>query len=134
MNRTLLCRAIEGLVTRCGYELCQHDRSYYPSSLSHYPAAFLSTPKFVAIEGRKHGRITYNVSLIVAQQGAKLSPTERNELYAEMEQQLLEIFVELSKEGLVAVVDNLTISPCAEAIDHHGAVAMEARAEIETIF
>ena len=68
------------------------------------------------------------------QQGAKLSPTERNELYAEMEQQLLEIFVELSKEGLVAVVDNLTISPCAEAIDHHGAVAMEARAEIETIF
>ena len=94
----------------------------------------MSQPKFSSLEGRKHGRITYNVSLIVAQQGAKLSPTERNELYAEMEQQLLEIFVELSKEGLVAVVDNLTISPCAEAVDHHGAVAMEARAEIETIF
>lgn len=134
MNRTLLCRAIEGLVTRCGYDFSQHDKSYYPSSLSHYPAAFLSTPKFVSVEGRKHGRITYNISLIVAQQGAKLAPAERNELLARMEDQLLEIFVELSKEGLVAVVDNLTISPCAEAVDHHGAVAMEARAEIETIF
>jgi hypothetical protein len=51
-----------------------------------------------------------------------------------MEQQLLELFVELSKEGLVAVVDNLTISPCAEAVDHHGAIALEAQANIETIF
>ena len=134
MNRTLLCRAIEGLVMRCGYDFRQHDRSYYPSSLSHYPAAFLSTPKFVAIEGRKHGRITYNISLIVARQAGKLSPTERNELYAQMEQQLLELFVELSKEGLVAVVDNLTISPYAEAVDPHGAIALEAQANIETIF
>jgi hypothetical protein len=129
-----LCRAIEGLVTRCGYDFSQHDRSYYPSSLSRYPAAFLSTPKFVSVEGRKHGRITYNISLIVARQAGKLSPTERNELYAQMEQQLLELFVELSKEGLVAVVDNLTISPCAEAVDHHGAIALEAQANIETIF
>ena len=134
MNRTLLCRAIEGLVTRCGYDFRQHDGSYYPSTLSRYPAAFLSTPKFVAIEGRKHGRITYNISLILAQQAAKTAPTERNYLYAQMEEQLLEIFVELSKEGLVAVVDNLTITPYAEAVDHHGAIALEARADIETIF
>jgi hypothetical protein len=134
MNRTLLCRAIEGLVTRCGYDFHQHDKSHYPSTLSRYPAAFLSTPKFVAIEGRKHGRITYNISLIVAQQGAKLAPADRNDIYARMEEQLVDIFVELSKEGLVALVDNLTISPSAEAVDHHGAIALEARADIETIF
>jgi hypothetical protein len=51
-----------------------------------------------------------------------------------MEEQLVDIFVELSKEGLVALVDNLTISPSAEAVAHYGAIALEARADIETIF
>ena len=134
MNRALLCSAIEGLVSSRGYDFSLHDEGYYPSTLCRYPAAFLSHPKFVAIEGRKHGKITYKLSLRLAQQGAKLSPSQRNDALAEMEQQLVDIFLELSKASSVAVVKELTIAPYAEAVDHHGAIAMEAQAEVETIF
>ena len=134
MNRTLLCSAIEGLVSSRGYEFSLHDEAYYPSTLHRYPAAFLSHPEFVAIEGRKHGKITYKLSLRLAQQGAKLSPSQRKDALAEMEQQPADIFLELSKAHTVAVVKELTIAPYAEAIDHHGAIAMEAKATIVTIF
>jgi hypothetical protein len=66
--------------------------------------------------------------------GAKLSPSERNALLDEMEQEMLDLFVALSETERVAVVDELTISPCSEAIDAHGALAIEAKAYVTTIF
>ena len=134
MNRTFLCSAIEGLVSRCGYHFQVNDEAYYPTTVCRYPAAFMSQPEFVSLEGRKKGRITYKVTLRLAQQGAKLSATERNSQLAEMELQLTNLFIGLSRVERVAVVRNLTIKPTAEAIDSHGALAMEAQATIETIF
>ena len=135
MNRAFLCSAIEGLVSKCGYDFQLLDKSSYPTTICRYPAACLFSLKFIAQEGRKHGRITYKISLYLAQQGAKLSPKEQHDMLCEMEQQLVEIFVELSKAECVAVVDKLTISPqSSPAIDNHGALAMVAEAEVVTIF
>ena len=134
MNRAILCSAIEGVVSKFGYDFTLNDDAYYPATLCRYPAAFLSQPKFVAMEGRKEGRITYKVSLYLAQQGAKLSPKGRNDLLAEMEEQMVNIFVELSQHKRIAVVRELTIKPLAGAIDQHGALTMVAEANIETIF
>ena len=134
MNRTLLCRAIEGLVSRCGYHFQVNDEAYYPTTVCRYPAAFMSQPKFVRIEGRNHGRLPYNITLRFACQGAKLAPQERRSALEEMEQQIIEIFVELSRDKQIAVVDNLTIVPSAEAIDAHGSLAMVAQADVTTIF
>lgn len=134
MNRAYLCSAIEGLVSECGYNFTLDDKSHYPTTVCRYPAAFMSQPKFLRIEGEKHGRITYDVSLTLARQGAKLSPVERNRVLAEMEQQIVEIFTNLSKTAVVALIDNLTIFSVEGVIDSHGALAMEAQAEIETIF
>lgn len=91
-------------------------------------------PEFVSLEGRKHGRITYNVTLRLARHGAKLTAVERNEMIAEMEEQLMEMFVALSNKERVAVVEELTIAPCSESVDSHGAVAVEAKANVITIF
>ena len=134
MNRAFLCSAIEGLVSPYGYHFTMNDESCYPTTVSRYPAAFMLPPEFVGIEGRRRGRITYKVTLRLSRQGAKFSPTERNSLLAEMEQQLTEMFVALSRSERVAVVENLTIRPVAGVVDHHGAIAMEAQAKIETIF
>lgn len=133
MNRTLLCSAIEGLVSKCGYNFQLSDETYYPTTVCRYPAAFMSQPKFSSLEGRKHGRITYSVSLTLAQQGAKSSPEERNATLAEMEEQAMSIFVELSQNELVAVIDNLTITTLS-GVDTHGAVAVEVQAHVVTIF
>ena len=119
MNRALLCGAIEGLVSQYGYHFHLNDEAYYPTVISRYPAAFMSQPAFESIEGR---------------QGAKLAPTERNELLGRMEQELIEIFVALSKAECVAVVNELTISPSAQPIDNHGAVSLAAKANVTTIF
>ncbi len=134
MNRAILCSAIEGLSSQYGYHFHLNDEAYYPTTVSRYPAAFMTQPKFESIEGRQHGRISYKVSLRLARQGAKLSPTERNELLCRMEEELVEIFVDLSKEERVAIVNSLSISPCTESIDNHGAIALEAKAHITTIF
>jgi hypothetical protein len=134
MNRTILCSAIEGLVSKCGYEFQLNDKSHYPTTVCRYPAAFAYPPEFVRMEGRKHGRITYKLSLILAQQGAKLSPVEQNDKIAEMEQQMVDIFVELSNVGSVAVVEGLTISPTSPTIDNHGAISIVGEAEVVTIF
>ena len=134
MNRAFLCSAIEGLVSQCGYHFKIGDKSHYPTTVCRSPAAFMTHPEFESIEGRRHGRITHKVTLKLAQQGAKLSSSERNALLNTMEEELLELFVALSKTERVAVVDKLTIAPCSEAIDAHGALAIEAEAYVTTIF
>lgn len=134
MNRAFLCSAIEGLVSARGYNFQLNDDTHYPATVCRYPAAFMAQPEFLSLEGRQHGRITYKLSLKLAQQGAKLSPTERNALLDRMEQEAMELFVALSQERCVAVVDKLSIAPYAEAVDIHGAVAIEAKAQVTTIF
>ena len=133
MNRALLCGAMEGLVSEYGYDFTLHDKSYYPTTISRYPAAFMSQPEFSSIEGRNHGRITYKISLTLARQAAKLAPAERNEVFNRMEEEMSKIFLELSQSDFVAVVKNLTIKTL-DGIDAHGAVAAEAQAYVETIF
>ena len=75
MNRAFLSSAIEGLVSSYGYDFYHSEESHYPTILCRYPAAHLSTPEFVRIEGQKQGRVTYRIHLRLAQQGAKLSPS-----------------------------------------------------------
>ena len=133
MNRALLCSAIEGLVSKCGYNFQVSDEAYYPTTVCRYPAAFMSQPKFTSLEGRKHGRITYEVSLTLAEHGAKCSPEERSSLIAKMEKCAMNTFVELSQNENVAVVENLAITPYG-GVDTHGAVAIKAEAHVVTIF
>ena len=134
MNRAFLCSAIEGLASQYGYHFQLNDEAYYPTTVCRYPAAFMEPPEFASIEGRKHGRITYKVTLRFAQQGAKLTPTERNALLDSMEKEMLNLFVDLSTTEKIAVVENLSISPSPEAIDSHGAITLKAKAHVTTIF
>ena len=134
MYRTFLCSAIEGLVSQRGYHFQVNDAANYPTAVCRYPAAFMTQPEFTNMEGRKHGRITHKVTLRLAQQGAKCSHEERNALLDAMEQELIDIFVALSQTERVAVVDKLTITKHPEAIDSHGAIALEAKAYVTTIF
>ena len=134
MNRAFLCSAIEGLVSPYGYSFTLNDESYYPTTVCRYPAAFLQNPKFVSIDGQKHGRITYDVSLTLAHEAAKRSPSECNNLLCEMEEQMVKIFVALSNNENILLVDNLTISHTSTFIDNHGAIAIEAKAKVTTIF
>lgn len=134
MNRAFLCSAIEGLASKCGYHFQLGDESHYPTILCRYPAAFMSQPQFISLEGRKKGKITYSVSLRLARQAAKLPLGERSDILHEMENTLMDIFVELSTNRHIAVVEDLTITPNSDSIDAHGAISVEAKANVITIF
>ncbi|MBR6654996.1 MAG: hypothetical protein IKL20_00115 [Alistipes sp.] len=134
MNRAFLCSAIEGLVSSYGYHFQLSNEAYFPTTVCRYPAAFMPQPDFVSMEGRKRGRITYKVVLRLAKQGAKLSVQKRNNLINDMEQEMIDLFVELSRSERIAVVDELTITTLPQAFDAHGALVVEATALVTTIF
>lgn len=134
MNRAFLCGAIEGLVAQRGYTFQLGDKAHYPTTVCRYPAAFMTQPEFESIEGRKSGRITYKVTLRLAQRAAKCTTAEKNALLDAMEEEMMDIFIALSQTERVAIVDKLSIAPYAEELDFHGAIAIEANAHITTIF
>lgn len=134
MNRALLQSAVEGVVSARGYTFSVESQERAPFHIAAYPAAFMVPPKFNKQEGRRFGKITYDISLTLLRQGAKLSPAGRSELRAEMESELVDMFVELSRHAQIAAVTDLTISPTSAPIDNHGAVAMVAKAQVTTLF
>ena len=134
MNRALLQGAVEGLASAYGYTFLVESQERAPFHITAYPAAFMAPPKFNEQEGRRFGKITYDISLTLMRQGAKLSPAERNERYADMESELVEMFVKLSRLPQIAYGEALTITPHTSTIDHHGAIAMVATAQVTTLF
>ena len=99
-----------------------------------YPAAWLAPLELHAVEGRGHGRATYDMTLHLLSSGARLSPTERRAALARMEEQLLEIFAALSLDERVLAVEGLSVRPRAFALTPHGEISQTAAARIVTFF
>jgi hypothetical protein len=51
-----------------------------------------------------------------------------------MEEQMLNLFTNLSQNKDVAVIEKLSIASYPEVIDTHGAIAMEGVANVVTLF
>ena len=133
MNRAILSSAIEGAVSSYEYKFEEVPKSLYPCIIRYYTAVTLIEPEFLRMEGRKHGKITYSVTLHLDRNGAKLSPEERKQTLATMEQELVDIFLRLSKHQRIAGVEDLIIEPQPQ-LDNHGALSLVATAEVVTVF
>ena len=86
------------------------------------------------MEGRKHGKVTYDVTLHVMEAGAKLSPAERQQTWSRLEDELIEIFSKLSDAKRVIAVEDLKIRHTSSTLTTHGEVAATATAEVVTFF
>lgn len=69
MNRAQLETALRDIAADAGYTFCAAGDEYASRSVKAYPAAWLSPPVMHSIEGRRHGRISYDVTLHPARQG-----------------------------------------------------------------
>lgn len=134
MNRTSLERALQRLAAEAGLPFYSAAEEYMARQLASLPAAWLIPLKLVEIDGRKHGRATYAVTLHLLKPGARSSPGERLELWAEAERQALELFSALSDEPEVIAVENLTLQPRTFPFTNHGEIALTAEARIVTWF
>lgn len=134
MNRAMLQNALRDLAVAAGYEFHAADDPLASATIGSYPAAWLSPPKLHSVEGRKHGRISYDIVLHLLGSGFRLPPDERNRLWNRMEADALEIFTALSENDRVIAVENLEISPRASALTNHGDISQSISARVVTCF
>ncbi|MEG2365619.1 MAG: hypothetical protein RSB29_02570 [Alistipes sp.] len=134
MNRTHLERAVETLAAKRGYTFCAVPDDALPHAVSGYPAAALAPLALHAIEGRQHGRATYDLTLRLLCLGAKSSPTDRRTALATLEENLLSLLVELTDDPKVVAVEELKIRPTTLTFTPHGELSQTATARIITYF
>lgn len=134
MNHTNLTDAIGQLAADAGYEFHTADERYMPQTITSYPVMWLAPPQFDSMEGLRHGRMTYAVTLYAMEAGAKVSPEERAAAYARLEEDIVELFTALSKADVVVAVEKLTVRPQTRTLTNHGEAAVTATADVITFF
>ena len=134
MNHTYLINAIESIATADGYSFYSDSEERMSEQIKSYPAVWLQPPKFQQMEGRKHGKVTYDVTLHAMDAGAKLSPAEREQTWSRLEDDLVEMFSKLSDTIRVISVEELKIRRTSSTLTTHGEVAATATAEVVTFF
>lgn len=134
MNHTYLINAIESIATADGYSFYSDSEERMSEQIKSYPAVWLQPPKFLQMEGRKHGKVTYDVTLHAMDAGAKLSPAERKQTWSRLEEELIGMFSKLSDTERVIAVEKLKIQHSSLSLTTHGEVAATATAEVVTFF
>lgn len=134
MNHAILTQAVERLASDGGYEFHSADERFMLQTISGYPAMWLAPPVFDSMEGVRHGRITYAVTLHALDAGAKLSPEGRGAAYARLESDVVELFTALSRDDAVVAVENLAVRAQTRTLTDHGEVAVTATADVVTFF
>lgn len=134
MNRKKLISAVQAICSSMGYEFRVLDSAALSTGCQQMPAAALIQPKFYFIEGRNHGRIAYQITLYLFDRGSRLSAEELNEKIAQMEDDMLEIFFQLSENKSVALVDKLQMEHALHLALGRGEIGLKATAEVEIIF
>ena len=134
MNRTSLERALQRLSAEAGYAFHTASEEYMARQIASLPAAWLAPLKLIEIDGRKHGRAVYALTLHLLESGGPLPPARRQELWAAMERRAPAISSALSDEREVIAVENLTLQPRTFAFTNHGEISLSAEARIVTWF
>lgn len=134
MNHVQLVNALRDLSVSLGYSFTEGTEERMSQAVRQYPAAWISPPRVLSAEGRRHGRITYGITLHLLDAGAKMTPDARNERFAEMENDALEIFTRLSENGCIIAVEKLTVEPRAASLTSHGEISQTVQARAVTCF
>ena len=134
MNRDYLVDAVKRIATQKGGNFHCSEPSRMAELIKAYPVVWLEPPKFVEMEGRRHGKVTYSIKLHAMREGVKLSAEERNAAYSELEERLVGMMMELSKEQRILCVESLQIACGAAQLTPHGEVAATATARVVSMF
>ena len=134
MNRTPLEGAAEQLTAQRGYTFYTGPEGDMGHTVRNYPAAWLAPPELHAVEGRTHGRATYDMTLHLLLLVKHNTRAERRTAFAELESQLLVIFAELSLYVRILAFEGLSVRPRSFSLTPHGEISQTATARIVTWF
>ena len=71
MTRVHLAQLLRDLASTHDYAFFSAPDEYMPSELDRYPAAWLTPPRLKEVEGRRHGKRTYEIQLHLLQPGMR---------------------------------------------------------------
>ncbi|MBQ7856820.1 MAG: hypothetical protein IJ348_06895 [Alistipes sp.] len=134
MNRQSLSTAVQGLASSKGYDFHTASAEYLPALASTKPTIVMLHPKFLSIEGHKHGKISHSLTLHALQGGAKLSHAERVTLLDTLENDVLDILTSLSNESYVVAVEDICFTPSTLKLSVSGDVAITATCIVTCFF
>ena len=97
-------------------------------------SAWLLPPTLRMVEGRRHGRATYSLTLYISRSRLRLDATEAASLVDGMYDDALTMFSELSQESFVALVDSLKIETKNGGLRPDAGAEIAVTANVETIF
>ncbi len=133
MNRSHLSGVLRAAVGRRGYTAYADHDDRMAQTVASYPAAWLTPLKLLSSDGRSHGTAVYEASVRLLRQGHRLTPDAEQAARCRMEEELVDLFTELSNDARVIAVERLTVRPDTFSRSD-GCVAMTATAQIVTHF
>ncbi len=134
MNLKALKAAFSEAVDRYAYPFYCGNIAALPKEVKTLPAAWLEPPRVQEVEGRRHGRITYQVRLHLLHGVERLGAEQAEEVLQRMEREILEIFSGLSQKTQIIAVERLTVEPRYFGVSGKGDLAITSDARVITWF
>ncbi len=134
MNLKAIKNAISEAVERYTYPFHCGDIAVLPKEVKSLPAAWLEPPRVQEVDGRQHGRITYQVRLHLLRGVERLAAQQVEVVLQRMEREIIEVFSELSQKTEIIAVERLTVQPRYFGVSGKGDLAITGDARIITWF
>lgn len=130
MNRTLLTDSLRTLCLNRGYSFRTAKEGSIIQPVTSLPMAWLTPPQLSEVEGINRRKESYTVTLHLIAESPKQGQDQIDSLRCSLEEQLLDIFAELSTREGVVVVEQLSIKLPTKPLTTIGEVAMSASAKV----
>lgn len=134
MKRAHLIRALKTIASKSGYKFHSGKQETLAQSVKEYPAAWLTTPYLRNVEGRKSGRVSYDITLHLMRLAPKLTPKQQSNLLDTMEQQILTMLQDLTLDNNIVVIDDIRVKSNSFSLSNHGEISQSATATAVLIF
>ncbi len=134
MNLEALKKAFSAQVSRFAYTFHCGDITALPKEVKSFPAAWLELPRVQEVDGRRHGRITYQVRLHLLRGVERNDAQQAEEVLQQMEREILEVFSWLSQKTEIIAVEKLTVQPRYFGVSGKGDLAITGDARVITWF
>lgn len=134
MNLKAIKEAFSEAVGRYAYPFHCGDIAALPKEVKSFPAAWLEPPRVQEVDGRRQGRITYQVRLHLLRGVERFDAAQSEAVLRQMEREILEVFSGLSQKTEIIAVERLTVQPRYFGMSGKGDIAITGDARVITWF
>lgn len=135
MNNASICRSVREEASALGYDFAMAEEKFSAAAADcRFPFALLAPPEIHDVQGRRHGRIEYDIELRLLDAAADLDAAGRTALRQKMESDALALFVALSQHDRIIAVENLKTAFSHFTATLRGEIMLTATARVVTCF